>query len=157
MKFKRLATILLAVAVSASLLFSIAGCTEDKTPTLTSTTTTTTIQSSTISNISTVTETATSTVTDTITETVTATETTTEEAATRTIIDDAGRTVEIPTEINKVLCCGPVECILVYMLAPEKLGGWTFLPNSTEGADYYDTQYADLPVVGGWYGKVRQL
>jgi iron complex transport system substrate-binding protein len=39
------------------------------------------------------------------------------------------------------------------MLAPEKLGGWTFLPNSTPGADYYDTQYADLPVIGGWYGK----
>jgi iron complex transport system substrate-binding protein len=39
------------------------------------------------------------------------------------------------------------------MLAPDKLGGWCTFPNSTEGANYFDVQYADLPVVGGWYGK----
>lgn len=156
MKFKKLITIIFAIAVSASLLFSLVGCEEAKTTTVTKTTTKTTTQNSTISNTSTITETttSTSTATNTITELLTTTKTITEEATTRTIVDDAGRTVEIPVEINKVLCCGPVECILTYMLAPEKLGGWCFLPNSTPGADYFDTQYADLPVVGGWYGKV---
>ncbi len=156
MKPRKISAILFTLVISASLLFSLAGCKEVQTTTVTNTTTKTTTQINTINNSSSVTETITetSTVISTLTEILTTTETVTGEATTRTIIDDAGRTVEIPTTINKVLCCGPVECILVYMLAPEKLGGWTFLPNSTEGAEYFDTQYADLPVVGGWYGKV---
>ncbi len=155
MKITKITAILFTLIISASLLFSLTGCKEAQTTTVTNTTTKTTTQVNTITNSSTVTETVTetSTATSTLTEILTTTETITAEATTRTIIDDAGRTVEIPVTINKVLCCGPVECILVYMLAPEKLGGWCFLPNSTEGAEYYDTQYASLPVVGGWYGK----
>jgi len=155
MNLNRITTILLTAVISASLLIPLVGCEEAQTTTVTNTTTKTTTQVSTISNSSTVTETVTSTntVISTLTDILTTTKTVTAESSTRTIVDDAGRTVEIPATINKVLCCGPVECILTYMLAPEKLGGWCFLPNSTEGADYYDTQYADLPVVGGWYGK----
>ncbi len=151
MKTNKIATVIFAVIISASMLFSLAGCKEAQITTITNTTTKTTTQVSTISNISTVLETITET--NTVTNTSTVIETTKEEPITRSIIDDAGRTVEIPTVINKVLCCGPVECILTYMLAPEKLGGWAYLPNSMPGADYYDTQYADLPVVGGWFGK----
>ncbi|MDD4923465.1 MAG: hypothetical protein PHF74_01345 [Dehalococcoidales bacterium] len=134
MKVNKIVSILFTLVISASLLFSLAGCKEAQTTTVTNTTTKTTTQINTISNSSTVTETITetSTATSTLTEILTTTETITAEATTRTIIDDAGRTVEIPVTINKVLCCGPVECILVYMLAPEKLGGWCFLPNSTE-------------------------
>ena len=139
MKLKKTSAILFTVVISASLLFSLSGCKEAQTTTVTNTTTKTTTQTTTITDISTVTE--------TITETISG------QPATRTIIDDAGRTVVIPATINKVLCCGPVECILTYMLAPEKLGGWCFLPNSSPGAEYFDTQYADLPVVGGWFGK----
>lgn len=155
MKLNKITAILFTAVISASLLLPLAGCQEAQTTTVTNTSTKTTTQVSTISNSSTVTETVTSTntVISTLTDILTTTKTVTAEATTRTIVDDAGRTVEIPNTINKVLCCGPVECILTYMLAPEKLGGWCFLPNSTEGADYYDTQYADLPVVGGWYGK----
>jgi len=155
MKLNKITAILFTAVISASLLLPLAGCQEAQTTTVTNTSTKTTTQVSTISNSSTVTETVTSTntVISTLTDILTTTKTVTAEATTRTIVDDAGRTVEIPATINKVLCCGPVECILTYMLAPEKLGGWCFLPNSTEGADYYDTQYADLPVVGGWYGK----
>jgi iron complex transport system substrate-binding protein len=68
----------------------------------------------------------------------------------RTIVDDYGRALEIPANINRVLCCGPIECLLVYMLAPEKLGGWTYAPTGS----YINQTYADLPDVGGWYGKV---
>lgn len=139
MKLKKTSAILFTVVISASLLFSLSGCKEAQTTTVTNTTTKTTTQTTTITDISTVTE--------TITEIISG------QPATRTIIDDAGRTVVIPATINKVLCCGPVECILTYMLAPEKLGGWCFLPNSSPGAEYFDTQYADLPVVGGWFGK----
>ncbi len=139
MRVNKVIAILFTVVISASLLFSLSGCKEAEIVTVTNTSTKTTTLTTTITD--------TSTLTETITETVNG------EANTRTIVDDAGRTVEIPATVNKVLCCGPVECILTYMLAPEKLGGWCFLPNSTEGADYFDTQYADLPVVGGWYGK----
>jgi iron complex transport system substrate-binding protein len=139
LRVNKVIAILFTVVISASLLFSLSGCKEAEIVTVTNTSTKTTTLTTTITD--------TSTLTETITETVNG------EANTRTIVDDAGRTVEIPATVNKVLCCGPVECILTYMLAPEKLGGWCFLPNSTEGADYFDTQYADLPVVGGWYGK----
>ncbi len=155
MQASKAASILFTVVISASLLFSLSSCKEAEIVTVTNTTTKTTTQVNSINNSSTITKTVTetSTVLSTLTEILTATETVTEEPTTRTIVDDAGRTVEIPATINKVLCCGPVECILTYMLAPEKLGGWCVLPNSTEGANYFDTQYANLPVVGGWYGK----
>ncbi|MDD3994650.1 MAG: iron ABC transporter substrate-binding protein [Dehalococcoidales bacterium] len=139
MKVKKIIFMLFTVVISASLLFFLSGCKGAQTTTVTNTTTKISTQTTSITDISTLTE--------TITETVSG------QPSTRTIVDDAGRSLVIPTTINKVLCCGPVECILTYMLAPEKLGGWCFLPNSTEGADYFDTQYADLPVVGGWYGK----
>ncbi len=150
MNTKKIATILFTLVISASLLFSLAGCKEAQTTTVTNTTIKTTTQVNTISDTSTVTETITetNTATSTLTETLTDTKTVTQEPATRTIVDQLGRTVEIPTTINKVLCTGAAESMLVYMLAPDKLGGWNSLPSG----NYYDQSYADLPVVGRWDG-----
>lgn len=71
---------------------------------------------------------------------------------TRTFVDDAGRTVTVPVEINKTFSTSPVGSIMVYTLAPDKLVGWNFefLPAD---AEYLLPQYRTLPNLGGWYAK----
>src|SRR5687767_14957762 len=39
----------------------------------------------------------------------------------RTVVDSAGRRVEVPDRIKKVFAAGPPASILLYMLAPEKM------------------------------------
>lgn len=69
-----------------------------------------------------------------------------------TITDMTGRQVHVPGQINKVLATSPPTTILVYMLAPDKLGGWG--SNLTdEEKRYTPAKYQNLPAVGGWYGK----
>jgi iron complex transport system substrate-binding protein len=70
-------------------------------------------------------------------------------AENRTITDMAGRTVVVPSEIKSVLCTSPPSTNLVYMVAPDRLAGWSFLPEK----EYTPEKYAALPVVGGWFGK----
>ena len=45
-------------------------------------------------------------------------------AEARTITDAAGRVIEVPDKIERVLAAGPPASVLVYVLAPEKLAGW---------------------------------
>ncbi len=68
---------------------------------------------------------------------------------TRTITDMAGRTVVVPSEIRSILCTSPPSTNLVYMVAPDRLAGWSFAPEK----EYTPAKYAALPVVGGWFGK----
>lgn len=65
----------------------------------------------------------------------------------RSITDMAGRSVDIPEEINKVYATSPVGSIFVYTLAPEKLLGWNYAFNDWE-KKYIEAQYQDLPVYG---------
>jgi iron complex transport system substrate-binding protein len=61
------------------------------------------------------------------------------------------RTVAVPAQITKVLSTSPPATNIVYMVAPDKLGGWNF--NLTkEEKEYMPTKYQNLPNVGGWYG-----
>jgi iron complex transport system substrate-binding protein len=62
-----------------------------------------------------------------------------------------GRNVTIPYTVTRVLCTGPIEAEFVYMIAPDKLAGipFTFNGNPT----YVSAQYANLTVVGGWFGQ----
>ena len=46
-------------------------------------------------------------------------------AAARTITDSAGRQVTIPDQVQRVFVAGPPASVLVYVLAPEKLAGWS--------------------------------
>ncbi|BDC36083.1 ABC transporter substrate-binding protein [Candidatus Methanoliparum sp. LAM-1] len=71
-----------------------------------------------------------------------------ENIETETIIDMVGREVEIPLEIDRVLGTSPPTTLMIYMLAPDKLAGWSFMPNG----EYIPQKYRDLPVVGGWFG-----
>jgi iron complex transport system substrate-binding protein len=142
------------IAGSGAILLAslLGGCTNETiTSTVNTTKTSTLLNTITSALTTTETLTQTSTLTDTATETLTVTETATVTASpvTRTIVDDLGRTVEIPIDVKKALCCGPVDCLLIYMLAPQKLGGWTMSPSG----NCYDQTYSELPYIGGWYGK----
>ena len=71
----------------------------------------------------------------------------TEEPQFRTVTDMAGRTHEIPTEIDRIFCTSPVGTIMLYTLAPDKLIGWNYEFNDYE-LEYIAPEYRDLPVFG---------
>jgi iron complex transport system substrate-binding protein len=64
----------------------------------------------------------------------------------RTITDMAGRTVIIPANITMVLSTSPPPTSFVYMLAPDKLGGWQSSP-STESRKYIPKKYWNITVL----------
>jgi iron complex transport system substrate-binding protein len=68
----------------------------------------------------------------------------------RVIVDMFGRKSTVPSPINRVLCTGPVECTLVYLIAPEKLVGLAAGFNGDP--PLVPEKYASLPVIGAWYG-----
>lgn len=77
----------------------------------------------------------------------------TTEKATKTITDMVGRTLQVPTTIDRVLTTVPMTTIAMYALAPEKLIGVNLDPNKVNGKVYMPEKYRALPNVGGWFGK----
>jgi iron complex transport system substrate-binding protein len=75
-----------------------------------------------------------------------------EKAAMRIVTDMAGRQVEAPAHIHKVLSMSPMGTILIYTLEPSLLLGWNYPPDAGERA-YLPEPYNNLPVLGGWFGK----
>lgn len=65
----------------------------------------------------------------------------------RVITDMAGRKVKIPVNISKVLSTSPPPTTFIYMLAPEKLGGWTTAPSKDAGK-ILPKEYHNIPVFG---------
>lgn len=65
--------------------------------------------------------------------------------------DDAGRTVEIPKNIERIAPTGSMAQIVLFAIAPDKLvgiaGEW---PSSA--AALFDEKYATLPIFGQFYG-----
>lgn len=72
--------------------------------------------------------------------------------AARSITDAAGRVVEIPDRVERVLAAGPPASVLVYVLAPEKLAGWVREPKAEE-KPFLLPAVQDLPVFGQLTGK----
>lgn len=70
----------------------------------------------------------------------------------RTIVDSAGRTVEIPEDVNTVFAAGPPASILVYITKPEALTGWPRALRPEE-RDYIAAPYRDLPETGRLTGR----
>ena len=70
----------------------------------------------------------------------------------KNITDMAGRTVQIPSSIDKVVGTSPSMTTVLYMIAPEKLSAinsnWT-----DDELNYVPSQYANLPVVGNLHGS----
>jgi iron complex transport system substrate-binding protein len=74
------------------------------------------------------------------------------QGVTRTVTDSAGRQVEIPARISRVLTAGPPASILLYTLAPEKMIGWVRTPSPTEKA-YLQESVRELPEYGRLTGR----
>jgi iron complex transport system substrate-binding protein len=72
--------------------------------------------------------------------------------ATRAITDSAGRRVEIPQRISRVVAAGPPASILLYTLAPEKMVGWVRAPSPAEKA-FLLHRVRDLPEYGRLTGR----
>lgn len=72
--------------------------------------------------------------------------------AARSIVDSAGRTVTVPDRIERVFAAGPPASVLVYVLAPETLAGWSRAPTPAE-RDYLAAPYRDLPELGRLTGR----
>ena len=73
-------------------------------------------------------------------------------AAARMVTDSAGRQVALPDRIERVLAAGPPASVLVYVLAPEKLAGWSRAATPAE-RDYLAAPYGDLPELGRLTGR----
>ncbi len=75
---------------------------------------------------------------------------------TRLFTDSAGRTVEVPAQIDKVALSGPLAQIVLFSLCPDKLVGvanaW-----SQSAAEFLDEKYLDLPQLGQLYGGKGEL
>jgi iron complex transport system substrate-binding protein len=73
-------------------------------------------------------------------------------AAARGVVDAAGRTIEVPDRVERVFPAGPPAATIVYMLAPDKLLGWTRAISPAE-RPYLPEAYADLPELGRLTGR----
>ena len=69
------------------------------------------------------------------------------------ITDMAGRSVDVPSDINKTYSTAGSVTILLYMLAPDTMIGWNSL-NGTQ--NYMPAKYKELPVLGGGQGQGQQ-
>lgn len=74
------------------------------------------------------------------------------QAQTRTVVDSAGRSVEVPEAPARVLAAGPPASVLLYAVAPEKMVGWVREPSAAEKA-YLAPPWRDLPATGSLTGK----
>jgi len=73
-------------------------------------------------------------------------------AAARQFTDSAGRVGEVPERVERVFPAGPPASVIVYMLAPEKLVGWTRAISPPE-RPFLPERYADLPETGRLTGR----
>jgi iron complex transport system substrate-binding protein len=73
-------------------------------------------------------------------------------AQSRPFTDSAGRTVQIPDSVDKVLTAGPPASVIVYTLAPQKLAGWVREPSETDKTFLLPETRA-IPTYGRLTGK----
>jgi iron complex transport system substrate-binding protein len=73
-------------------------------------------------------------------------------ASARPVTDSAGRTVELPAQVAHVFPAGPPAAVIVYMVAPDALMGWTRALGPQERA-FLPARYADLPELGRLTGR----
>jgi iron complex transport system substrate-binding protein len=65
--------------------------------------------------------------------------------------DDAGRQVEVPGEITRIVPAGPIAQIVLFAIAPETIVGLASKWESI-AKDILDTRYYSLPYIGHIYG-----
>lgn len=74
-----------------------------------------------------------------------------QETGNRTVVDMAGRSVEIPDNVEKVYATGALGTIMLNTLAPEKIAGLNNEMSEVELKYLGDTN-KDTPVLGSWKG-----
>lgn len=67
-------------------------------------------------------------------------------------IDATGRHVTVPDRIMRVMPAGPPASVLLYVLAPEKMVGWTNAPNPA-AKEFLVPPARDLPTTGRLTGR----
>lgn len=77
-------------------------------------------------------------------------------ATTRTIVDMAGREVEIPKDVKSVHATSPIGQNIMYSINPDKMAGWCTEMNAAE-SHFIAEKYRNLPVLGGNFGKNNKL
>jgi iron complex transport system substrate-binding protein len=70
----------------------------------------------------------------------------------RTVVDSAGRRVEVPAKIARAFVAGGPASVFIYTLAPDKLLGWN-RPLTPEERAYIPSRYANLPTLGRLTGR----
>ena len=76
---------------------------------------------------------------------------TVETKGSKNVTDMIGRSLEIPASVNNIVATSPPMTTVLYMIAPDKLKAVNFQWTDDE-LKYVPGQYANYPVVGGWYG-----
>ncbi len=62
-------------------------------------------------------------------------------------VDSAGRRVELPAQIQRIMPAGPASAVFVYVLVPNKLIGWPE-PLSPAQRALLPARYRRLPTIG---------
>jgi iron complex transport system substrate-binding protein len=70
----------------------------------------------------------------------------------RPFTDSADRRIDVPDEVRRVFPAGPPASAALYMVAPEKMLGWTRAP-SPEARPFLPARYAELPELGRLTGR----
>lgn len=70
----------------------------------------------------------------------------------RTVTDSAGRAVNVPDRISKVMAAGPPASVVVYCLVPQAMVGWQRAPRKEE-LPYLLTSTHALPELGRLTGR----
>jgi iron complex transport system substrate-binding protein len=73
-------------------------------------------------------------------------------ASARDVTDSAGRKIQVPDRINRVMAAGPPASALLYMLAPEKMVGWNLKPREVD-LPYLLPSVRNLPEIGRLTGR----
>jgi iron complex transport system substrate-binding protein len=74
------------------------------------------------------------------------------ETLARPFTDAAGRTVELPDRIERVLPAGPPAAVLLYSLAPDRMTGWVSAPRP-EALPFLEPRTRTLPAYGRLTGR----
>ena len=73
-------------------------------------------------------------------------------ATAKPFTDSGGRKVGIPDQVGRVFPAGPPASVTLFVLAPEKMLGWTRAP-SPQALAFLPPRYSDLPEIGRLTGR----
>ena len=73
-------------------------------------------------------------------------------ASAASFTDAAGRVVDVPDDVKRIMPAGPPAAVLLYALAPGKMAGWV-RPFSADEKAFLAAPWRDLPVTGRLTGK----